>query len=78
MTAGLSGVKLVNAMKADGSQQQTIFIKQPQTDQQAHTVIGTVQQPQLLQHSNKVITIKNYKRYIKMKERERHLPDYCM
>ncbi|PSN38505.1 hypothetical protein C0J52_24317, partial [Blattella germanica] len=55
VTTGLSGMKLVNAMKADGSQQQTIFIKQPQTDQQPQAVIGNIQQqPQLLQHANKV------------------------
>ncbi|KAJ4431725.1 hypothetical protein ANN_20327 [Periplaneta americana] len=64
MTTGISGVKLVNAVKAittpDGSQQQTIFIKQQQQqqpDQPPQTIIGTIQQqPQLLQHqhANKV------------------------
>lgn len=68
MTTSLSGVKLVNAVKAittpDGTQQQTIFIKQqqqqqqqpPEQQQQQQTIIGTIQQPpQLLQqHANKV------------------------
>jgi hypothetical protein len=49
VTTSLSGVKLVNAVKAittpDGTQQQTIFIKQQQQQQQ----------PQLMQqHANKV------------------------
>ncbi|XP_069681281.1 nuclear factor related to kappa-B-binding protein-like isoform X2 [Periplaneta americana] len=60
MTTGISGVKLVNAVKAittpDGSQQQTIFIKQQQQqqpDQPPQTIIGTIQQqPQLLQHQH--------------------------
>jgi hypothetical protein len=62
VTTSLSGVKLVNAVKAiatpDGSQQQTIFIKQQHQpeQQQQQTIIGTIQQqPQLLQqHANKV------------------------
>jgi hypothetical protein len=61
VTTSLSGVKLVNAVKAittpDGTQQQTIFIKQQhQPEQQQQTIIGTIQQqPQLLQqHANKV------------------------
>jgi ABC-type phosphate/phosphonate transport system ATPase subunit len=67
VTTSLSGVKLVNAVKAittpDGTQQQTIFIKQqqqqqqqPEQQQQQQTIIGTIQQqPQLLQqHANKV------------------------
>jgi hypothetical protein len=65
VTTNLSGVKLVNTVKAittpDGPQQQTIFIKQQpeqqqQQQQQQQTIIGTIQQqPQLLQqHANKV------------------------
>jgi hypothetical protein len=62
VTTSLSGVKLVNAVKAittpDGTQQQTIFIKQQHQpeQQQQQTIIGTIQQqPQLLQqHANKV------------------------
>jgi alpha-acetolactate decarboxylase len=53
LVTSLSGVKLVNAVKAitpDGSQQQTIFIKQQQQQQQPEqqqqqqpTIIGTIQ-----------------------------------